>query len=255
VTPERARGRLFDDIADLYDQVRPDYPSQVYELVSSVRPLAGARVVDLAAGTGIASRQLRERGAEVVATDPGVEMLTRLRARRRDVAAVAARAERLPFAAASFDLATCATGWHWIETAAAVAELRRVLRPGGAVALWWANHLRAGDIAWETAQDEVFRRWSYRSGSRPTSTAGVGPREAAADLRGRGLEVLVDTEVTWSRTVARDVHLHVLATHSDTLALGAEAARLLDEVEEALQPWAEVEERLWGPVVVARFPT
>jgi hypothetical protein len=47
----------------------------------------------------------------------------------------------------------------------------------------------------------------------------------------------------------------VLATHSDTLALGAEAARLLDEVEEALQPWAEVEERLWGPVVIARFPT
>lgn len=255
VTDGRGRGRLFDDIAGLYDEVRPDYPAEVYDLIDSVRALQGARVLDIAAGTGIACRRLRDRGADVVATDPGLPMLDRLRARTPEVPAVAARAEQLPFDDDTFDVATCATGWHWIDPSMAVPELRRVLGADGVVALWWANHLRSDGIDWEAAQAAVFESWSYRSGSRPVSIAGVGPREAAADLRARGLDVAIETELTWSRTVSREAHLRVLATHSDTLALGADAAhRLLADVETALQPWDHVEERLWGPVVIARLP-
>lgn len=249
-----ARGRLFDDIADLYDEVRPDYPAELYDAVDAVQPLRGARVLDVAAGTGVATRQLRERGADVVAAEPGLPMLSALRRRSPDVVAVAAAAERLPFRDASFDLLCVATGWHWIDAAAATDEARRVVRAGGALALWWANHLRDDDIPWEAAQGAVHDRWSFRGGSRPERLAGVGPRDAAADLRRRGFDVVVDVELQWSRTVSRDHHLRVLATHSDTLALGAQGQRMLDEIGAALEPWPHVEERLWGPLVVARVP-
>jgi SAM-dependent methyltransferase len=249
-----SRGRLFDVVADDYDEVRPRYPDDIYDAIARLRPLDGACVLDLAAGTGVATRQLVGRGADVIAVDPGAAMLRQLRRRSPDVPAVAASAERLPFIDAVFDLVCCATAWHWFDTAAAVAQVRRVVRPGGYLALWWANHRRDESIEWERVQGEVHDRWAMKSGSRPPTEVGVGPRDAAADLRRRGLDVVVDTERTWSRTVSREMHLRVLGTHSDTLDLGERRHELLDEIAVALAPWDTVEERLWGPLVIARVP-
>jgi SAM-dependent methyltransferase len=243
---------LFDAVADDYDDVRPDYPDEMYDALDALRPLRGARVLDLAAGTGVATRQLLDRGADVVAVDPGVAMLQRLRRRSPQVPALAARAESLPLRAAAIDVVCCATAWHWVDAAATVAELRRVVRPGGLLALWWANHRRDDSIEWERAQGAVHDRWSLKGGSRPPTPGGVGPRDAAADLRRRGLDVVVDREVTWSRVVTREQHLRVLGTHSDVLDLGETRHRLLADIAAALAPWPQVEERLWGPLVVAR---
>jgi SAM-dependent methyltransferase len=245
------RGRLFDAVADTYDDVRPPYPSVLYDEIDRVHPIRGARVLDLAAGTGVATRQLRERGADVTAVDPGLAMLQQLRRRSPEVAAVVAAAERLPFGPASFDLVCCATAWHWLETQATLEQLRLVAAPGAHVAIWWANHRRDDAIDWEAAQGRVHDAWSLKIGSRPPTLAGVGPRDAAADLRRRGLDVIVDTDLTWSRTVDRETHLRVLSTHSDVLALGERRHQLLAEIGAALAPWPHVEERLWGSFVIA----
>lgn len=248
------KGRLFDDVADLYDEVRPDYPDELYDALDAVHGLDGARVLDVAAGTGVATRQLLARGAQVVAVEPGLPMLRALRRRSPAARAVAGAAERLPVRPRSFDVVCFATAWHWVDPDAATAESRRVLRDDGVLALWWANHLRDDTIAWEAAQGEVHDGWAFRGGSRPEQHNGVGPRDAAADLRRRGWDVVIDAELTWSRVVSREHHLRVLATHSDTLALGPRGARMLDEIGAALRPWPQVEERLWGPLVVARPP-
>jgi len=248
-----SKGRLFAGVADLYDDVRPDYPDQLYDvLAEAAGPLPAKVVLDLAAGTGLASRALQARGSRVVATDIAPAMLATLRRRTSSVPAVAARAEALPFRAGSFHLVVCATAWHWMNAGAAVEEVRRVLRPGGHLALWWANH-RVGDgIAWEDAQSAVFDRWQVERGSRAPDATGVGPRDSAEDLRRRGLDVVVETELTWERTVSREHHLRVLRTHSDNLVLGDRLDELMTEMDAALRPWPQVEERLWGPVVVAR---
>lgn len=250
-----SRGRLFDSVADDYDDVRPTYPDEVYDAIERLMPLAGAHVLELAAGTGVATRQLQDRGADVVAVEPGVPMIQRLRGRSPSAAAVAARAEQLPFRGATFDLACCATAWHWLDAGQVVTQLRHVVRGGGYVALWWANHRHDEAIDWEAAQDAVYARWQLRPGSRPPTDAGVSPRDASADLRRRGLDVVVDTELTWSRTVSRAQHLRVLGTHSVVLDLGERRQQLLAEVEQALAPWDTVEERLWGPLVIARIPS
>lgn len=248
-----SRGRLFDAVADTYDDVRPDYPPPLYDAIDRVHPLRGTRVLDLAAGTGVATRQLRERGAVVTAVDPGLAMLQQLRRRSPDVRAVAASAERLPLRPATVDLVCCATAWHWLDTRSTLEQLGLVAAPGAHLALWWANHRRDDTIEWEAAQGAVHDAWSVKSGSRPPTIAGIGPRDAAADLRRRGLEVIVDTEFTWSRTVDRETHLRVLSTHSDVLDLGEKRHQLLAEIGRALAPWQQLEERLWGPLVVARL--
>jgi SAM-dependent methyltransferase len=249
------RGKLFAAVAGLYDDVRPDYPDELYDvLAQATGPLRGRTVLDLAAGTGLATRALHRRGAQVVATDIAAPMIAALRRRTPSVPVVVASGERLPFAAARFDLVVCATAWHWLETELAVREIRRVLRPGGHLALWWANHRWRDGIEWEEAQSAVYARWEQLHGSRPPDRTGVGPGEAADDLRARGLEVVVDNELTWERTVTRRQHIDVLRTHSDNLALGDRREEFLAEVEAALQPWAVVTERLWGPLVVARVP-
>lgn len=248
-------GRTFETVAASYDEVRPRYPDELYALVASATgPLAGQRVLDVAAGSGIASRALHERGARVVAMDPGLPLLRRLQGHRLPIPLVAGVAEALPFATASFDIVCCATAWHWVDADVAVGQIRRVVRSGGHLAVWWANHRRDPSIAWEAAQAAVHDRWELKSGSRPPTARGVPPREAAAHLRDCGLQIVVDTELHWSRTVTRDMHLRVLGTHSDTLALGERAPQLLAEIDAALAPWDEVEERLWGPLVVARMP-
>jgi len=248
------RGRLFDAVAEQYDEVRPDYPDGFYIAIESMTgPLDGKRVIDLAAGPGTATRQLLARGADVVAVDPGEPMLLQLRARTPGALAVVGQAEHLPLQTGVADLVACATAWHWFDVDLALAEVRRVVRPGGHLAIWWANYLTDDAIAWERAQSEVYRRWEVLAGSRPPGVIGVGPRDAARHLRRRGLDVVVDTELRWTRVVPTDVHLRVLATHSDVLSLGERRETFLSEVAAALAPWPQFTERLWGPLVVAQI--
>jgi SAM-dependent methyltransferase len=248
-------GRLFGTVADLYDDTRPDYPDGVYDAIEAVTgTFEGLAVLDLAAGTGLQNRALARRGARLVAVDPDIGMLRRLRAKSPGVPAVVGRGEAIPLRDGTVDLVVCATAWHWMHTAEAVEEIRRVLCPGGHLALWWANNEWDGSIEWEDVQSAVFDRWDSVQGSVPPTHDGVGPREAAADLRARGLAVVVDREFRWSREVTREEHLKVLATHSIQLALSEPDRRaLLSEIEAALQRWPVVTERLWGPLVVARF--
>jgi SAM-dependent methyltransferase len=247
-------GRGFDSIAELYDAVRPDYPAELYDaLDAAVGGLAGRQVLDLAAGTGIATRELVRRGAHPVALEPGEPMLRALRVRSPEVPVVMAAAERIPLRDDSVDVAVCATAWHWFTVADTVAELRRVLRPEGHVGLWWANNRWGEGVDWEEARRAVYLRWETSYGSRPPTYAGVGPKAAARDLEQRGLTVVAEQEFLWTRERTREEHVRALATHSDVIAFGDRKGRFLEEVAAALAPWPTVTERLWGPLVVARF--
>ena len=131
-----AAARGFSRSADAYDRARPDYPAAAVAWLEErlgLRP--GRTVVDLAAGTGKLTRPLAATGAEVVAIEPVAEM----RARIGDAAArsLDGTAEAVPLPDASADAVTVAQAFHWFDGPAALAEIHRVLRPGGALALVW----------------------------------------------------------------------------------------------------------------------
>jgi demethylmenaquinone methyltransferase / 2-methoxy-6-polyprenyl-1,4-benzoquinol methylase len=146
-TAEQPRATLAKrraDVAAMFDRVaeRYDLANDVLSLgqdrawrrlvVEAVAPRPGERVLDLAAGTGTSSEPFAAAGATVVPTDLSIGMLRVGRRRRADLGFVAGDALQLPFRDQSFDAVTISFGLRNVEdTAAALAELRRVTRPGG----------------------------------------------------------------------------------------------------------------------------
>jgi SAM-dependent methyltransferase len=122
-----------------YDAGRPDYPGEVYEILTSRCGLrAGASVVEIGAGTGLVTRRLVAVGARVTAVEPDENMAARLAATvGGDVEIITETFERAPLPEHSFDLAVAATSFQWVDQAAGLPKLGRVIRPGGWAALWW----------------------------------------------------------------------------------------------------------------------
>ena len=145
---------VFDLAADSYDAARPSYPDGLFaELERRTGRLAGRLVLDWGAGTGIASRQLTERGARVISLDIGEQMLRRAHARSPLTPCVQADGNRMPVRAGSADLVTFAQSWHWFDQRAASAEVARVLRPGGYWAAWWNRASGAGEPWFDRYED------------------------------------------------------------------------------------------------------
>ena len=126
----------FGSVADAYERGRPEYaPAVIGAMAAELGLSSGARVLDLAAGTGKLTRALLAFGLDVVAVEPQAEMRERLAA---TVGAEHVRegvAEAIPLDDDSVDAVTVADGFHWFDQPAALAEIRRVLRPGGGLAL------------------------------------------------------------------------------------------------------------------------
>ena len=125
-----------------YERGRPGYPQPAIDfLAARLRLGPGRTVIDLAAGTGKLTRPLLATGVEVIAVEPVAEMRAALPAAAH---AVDGTAEAMPLGTASADAVAVAQAFHWFDGDAALAEIHRVLRPGGALALVW-NRRRMED--------------------------------------------------------------------------------------------------------------
>jgi ubiquinone/menaquinone biosynthesis C-methylase UbiE len=126
----RAAAEGFSRSAEAYERGRPEYPDAAIEhVVELMRP--GATVLDLAAGTGKLTRPLVAAGLRVVAVEPVPEMRAAL------PGALEGTAEAIPLGDGSVDAVTVGQAFHWFDGDAALAEIARVLRPGGLLALVW----------------------------------------------------------------------------------------------------------------------
>jgi ubiquinone/menaquinone biosynthesis C-methylase UbiE len=140
--------RLFDAAAEEYDAARPSYPPGVYDVLESrTHGLAGKVVADGGAGTGIVARQLLDRGADVVAFDPGPGVLRQAIARTPGLPAVIADAAAVPLRSGGLDMVCFGQSWHWVDQAAGAREMSRLLRSRGWWAAWW-NHAWADGEDW-----------------------------------------------------------------------------------------------------------
>jgi SAM-dependent methyltransferase len=141
-----AHGFANADSADAYEQARPSYPAEaVAHIVGHGGIGPGRRVLDLAAGTGKLTRLLVPSGAEVVAVEPVPEMRAHLGSVDPPIEVFDGTAEAIPLPDASVDAVTVAQAFHWFDPPTALAEIRRVLRPGGHLFLVWNTRDRGHD--------------------------------------------------------------------------------------------------------------
>ena len=125
----------FGSAADLYERGRPDYPVVALTWLTERLGLRrGVTVMDLAAGTGKLSHALAATGASVIAVEPLAEMRRMI---GPGIEAVMGTAEAVPLKDEAVDAVTVSQAFHWFDGDAALAEIHRVLRPGGALALLW----------------------------------------------------------------------------------------------------------------------
>jgi ubiquinone/menaquinone biosynthesis C-methylase UbiE len=125
----------FNSVAELYERSRPGYAPDAVAWVAKRLPMG--RVLDLGAGTGKLTRQLVPYAESVVVVEPGDEMRGVLQRLLPDVELLNGTAEAIPLPDESVDAVTVAQAFHWFELETALAEMHRVLRPGGGFALLW----------------------------------------------------------------------------------------------------------------------
>ncbi|MFI6941120.1 class I SAM-dependent methyltransferase [Streptomyces sp. NPDC050418] len=241
----------FDAVAAQYATARPGYPPALFATIEDLtgRPLHGSRVLDTGAGTGIATRLLYERGARVVAVEPGPGMGAQLRAALPEVPLVRAAGEALPFADGCADLVTYAQSWHWTDPARSIPEALRVLRPGGALALWW----NVPDSPWSAAQE---KRLAARVPGHHGFGVAVDTEQLIEDIAPAAART--HQRLHWTRDLSVDAHLAHLGSRSYFAALGPERAGplLAEERAELLRqfPDGQVTEHYTVELTVATKP-
>jgi SAM-dependent methyltransferase len=135
----RELGRVFNEVPDLYDRVRPRYPDEMFaDLVTVTRMDQRSSVLEVGCGTGQATRSLAALGCSVTAIEPGGDMATLARQRLgtfSNVNVETSRFEDWDDCGRRFDVLIAASSWHWVDPSIGWRRAHDVLRPGGWMAL------------------------------------------------------------------------------------------------------------------------
>lgn len=219
------RASSFGRVADDYDRLRP---GPAAEALDWLVPPGCATAVDLGAGTGLFTRALHQKVADVIAVEPDERMRAVLTARSPGVRAVAGRGEDIGVPDASADALFVSSAWHWLDPDLAVPEIARVLRDGGRLGVLWTN--RDHKAAWVAEADGLLRP----PGTRETDGSRGRPlRFALPD--GASFENVASASFAFTRTMTVDDAVAWLATYSSVIiAPEAERAAGLARTREAL---------------------
>ncbi len=135
MNPEPENARRFAARAASYASARPSYPLALRDtLFAGMGPPESCVVADIGAGTGISSRFLADGGARVYAVEPSAAMREHADEHER-VAGIDGTAHDTTLYEGTVDIVTAFQAFHWFADEAAFAEFRRILRPGGRIAM------------------------------------------------------------------------------------------------------------------------
>lgn len=199
----RRQASSFGAAAAAYERGRPPYPPAA---VDWLLPTGASRVLDLGAGTGKLTRQLRDRGLDVIAVEPLEGMREQLARAVPGVPVHAGSAEEIPLADGSVDAVLVAQAWHWVDRSRAVPEVARVLAPGGRLGLVW--NIRDEREDWVAELSRILADPSPGNHGREDRGL-IGPPFGPVER----------VEVEWAHRISRDELIDLVASRSYVITL------------------------------------
>jgi SAM-dependent methyltransferase len=193
----RPEALAFGPKANDYEKGRPDYPpSAIAWLLEALDIHSNSTVIDLAAGTGKLTRLLLPSRARVIAVEPVAGMREVLSSVVPAAEVLEGTAEQMPLPDASADAVTVAQAFHWFRGQEALAEIHRVLRPGGRLGLIWNRR----DLD-QPVQAELARVMESYRGATPSHDNGAW---MAAFRETRSFGPLAQEDFPMEQVVDRD---------------------------------------------------
>jgi SAM-dependent methyltransferase len=181
---------VWDSAAGDYERISLHLADAIDHAIHRLSPRAGERILDLGTGTGLAARRIAALGAQVTGVDLGAELIEAAKRLAPGVDFRVGDAEQLPFDDAAFDAAVSTFGVMFVHRPeAAAAELARVVRPGGRIAL----------VSW-TPDSSVARKVAVHRAYLPPSTSPSpfewGKPDGLRRLLGASFDLRTETGIT-----------------------------------------------------------
>jgi len=237
----RAERDMFDEVAAEYHAVRPTYPDELFADLRTVVGGAGQRVLEVGCGSGQATRGFLERQWEVVAVDPGAELITLAKAQLSGpVEFHVARFEEFVPEPAAFRLVASAQAWHWVDPFIGFRKVHEALQPGGLFAIFGHVPMPPPDVL--SRLEPIYAELAPDLWGPPPEAWYLpqGPVRTMFDASGL-FGPVTHKAYTWSERGSAETFVRQLRTRSYYNAIDkARRDHLLAEVEKALIPLGEL---------------
>jgi SAM-dependent methyltransferase len=231
--------RSFNEIADIYDRVRPSYPAELFDDLFPMLPTR-PKIVEVGPGTGQATKDLLARGASVVAVEIGPATAARLRSNLPS--------DRLHVSVGDFEVVDMvdsdadalfsATAYHWISAKAQTDRPAAVLRRGGLVAIVDLIQVDSPeDAGFFAASQPIYRRHGQGHTGPPAPSRGsVDPPIRAAFEADPRFDSIAVRRYDWNQTYSAAAYRDLMISYSATQMMeDSERSALLDAIESFIQ--------------------
>jgi SAM-dependent methyltransferase len=235
----------FDQDASLYEEVRPGYPNALFEDIIKLSKIPeDGRILEIGCGTAQATLPFAERGYAIHCIELGANLAAiakRKLSAYPKVQVSVGNFEEYPLEERTFDLVISATAFHWIDPEVGYRKAAEVLKPGGALALFWnkpvqttqvgANYFQSIQKVYERVVPEMAKRFPEL----PHPDAVPTPIKDEIDHSRLFGEVTV-LKYRWETEYTAQAYVKLLNTYSDHIALEKDTrAELFDGIENLIE--------------------
>ena len=232
-TPALLPRSTFNEIAALYDQMRPSYPEQTFDdIVSVSRVGADSSLLEIGCGTGKATAHFSRRGLQIHCVELGSNMAAIARQILTDYPRVTIEVADFDLwtTAARYDLVYIATAYHWLNPETREQRIASLLKPQGWLVLFRNCHVRNGSSDdFVDAAREVYLREApslvkvLRGVPHPSKVAETG----RVPLTSGFFEELPPHVYLWQQAYTATEYVQMLDTHSENRLLADDERRRL----------------------------
>lgn len=235
MSPPPDKRLSFNEVPDIYDEIRPSYPAALYDVLFGMLP-RHPEIVEVGPGTGQATKDLLDRGATVHAVEIGPATAAKLRSNLPTdrLRMTVGDFEQVAIGQSSADAVFSATAYHWISSQAQTDRPATLLRPNGLVAIVDLIQVASPeDRAFFDAAQSIYEKYGdgHKGPRAPTRGEVDPPIRQLLEGDNRFVEVGI-RQWNWDQTYSAPEYRKLMLSYSGTLLMApSERLGLLDDME------------------------